>query len=210
LKQSQTIVPHKAPTLQPPSSHENIADVIKTFLPNTRCKITNEMRTFLIKLLGNKPVTSTLLYSGHLHGWKYKDFHSRCDSKGRTVSLFQIKDGDCIGGYTSQHWDSDKDCKYKADSSAFLFNLTRSRHFPSKGTGTDITCYRDCGPNFNGGDSSELCARDQPFNGNKKCWSWTYEPGYKIPLVDWNNQLTNQKDGKFTISELEVWLLVDE
>ena len=88
------------------------------------------MRLFLFKLLGNKPVTLTLLYSGHLHGWNKKDFHSRCDSKGRTVSLFQIKDGDCIGGYTSQCWESS--VKWKADSSAFLFNLTRSRHFPSR------------------------------------------------------------------------------
>ena len=137
MKQSQLIVPHKAqtkPTLQPPSSHENISDVIKTFLSNTRCQITNEMRAFLIKLLGNKPVTSTLLYSGHLHGWKYKDFHDLCDSKGRTVSLFQIEQGDCIGGYTSQCWESGSG-KWKADSSAFLFNLTRSRHFPSKATG---------------------------------------------------------------------------
>jgi hypothetical protein len=78
VKQSQLIVPYKAqtkPTLQPTSSLKNIADVIKTFLPNSRCQITNEMRTFLINLLGNKPVTLTLLYSGHLHGWYGKDFH---------------------------------------------------------------------------------------------------------------------------------------
>jgi len=107
------------------------------------------MRAFIYKLLNPKPglisklfgskssnktlIITTLLYSGHLHGWNWKDFHSRCDSKGRTVSLFQIKDGDCIGGYTSQCWDDSR--KFKADSSAFLFNLTRSRHFPSMATG---------------------------------------------------------------------------
>jgi hypothetical protein len=98
------------------------------------------MRLFLFKLLGSKPVISTLLYSGHLHGWNAKDFHSRCDSKGRTVSLFQIEQGDCIGGYTSQYWESAWYNKWKADSSAFLFNLTRSRHFPSKATGNNILC----------------------------------------------------------------------
>jgi hypothetical protein len=208
LKQSQIIVPHKAPTLQSPSSHENIADVIKTFLSNTRCQITNEMRAFLIKLLGNKPVTSTLLYSGHLHGWVYEDFHSRCDSKGRTVSLFQIEEGDCIGGYTSQCWESDIRGKYKEDSSAFLFNLTRSRHFPSKATGNDIYCRDDFGPCFSG-DSvyDDLAASNEPFNGKDRYVSWAKHPGYNIPLVDGKNQLTNQKDGWFTISELEVWLL---
>jgi hypothetical protein len=133
-----------------------MAAVIKTFLPNTRCKISNEMRAFLLKLLGNKPMTSILLYSGHLHGWNGKDFHSRCDNKGRTVSLFQIEQGDCIGGYTSQHWESLS--KDKADSSAFLFNLTRSLHFPSNATGKDIYCSSGCGPYFNGGDGCELAA----------------------------------------------------
>ena len=164
------------------------------------------MRIFLIKLLGNKPVTSTLLYSGHLHGWTYKDFHSRCDSKGRTVSLFQIEQGDCIGGYTSQCWETGG--KFKADSSAFLFNLTRSRHFPSKATGKNIFCCIGYGPCFLGGDRWELCAAwKEPFNGKDKCISWANEPGYNIPLVDGKNQLTNQADGKFTISELEVWLV---
>jgi hypothetical protein len=168
VKQSQLIVPDKAQTkatLQPISSLKNIADVIKIFLPNTRCQITDEMRAFLIKLLGNKPVSLTLLYSGHLHGWNLKDFHLRCDKKERTVSLFQIKDGDCIGGYTSQCWDS---CVYpgyyKVDRSAFLFNLTRSRHFPSKNTGKKIYCSSDWGPCFSGKGDSELVARE-PFNG---------------------------------------------
>ena len=154
-----TTKPLQQYTLEVSPSLNLLASVIKTFLPNTRCQITNEMRAFLIKLLGNKPVTSTLLYSGHLHGWMAKNFHDRCDSKGRTVSLFQIeqglyqiKRGDCIGGYTSQCWESyEYPGKYKADSSAFLFNLTRFRHFPSKATGTDIYCKSDYGPCFSGG-----------------------------------------------------------
>ncbi len=145
------------------------------------------MRAFLFKLLGNKPVTSTLLYSGNLHGWNYKDFHSRCDSKGRTVSLFQIQQGDCIGGYTSQHWESER--KYKADSSAFLFNLTRSCHFPSNATKQDIICYSNYGPYF-GSDTPELAAIN-PFNGKDNCYSGANCIGYNIPLVDGKNQLTN-------------------
>ncbi len=175
------------------------------------------MRAFIYKLLNLNPNTiyyyfsgkknliiTTLLYSGCLHGWTYKDFHSRCDSKGRTVSLFQIKDGDCIGGYTSQCWDDYSGSK--EDSSAFLFNLTRSRHFPSKDTGYDIYCGDDIGPCFTGG-GDDLVAYGQLFNGKDKCYSAANKPGYNIPLVDGKNQLTNQADGCFTISELEVWLL---
>ena len=119
-----------------------------------------------------------------------------------------MKDGDCIGGYTSQHWDQSK--TFKADSSAFLFNLTHSRHFPSKATGTDIYCGSNFGPCFHGGGMSELCAVSLPFNGDNKCYSWANKPGYNIPYVDRKNQLTNQRDGNFTISELEAWLLEEE
>ncbi len=136
------------------------------------------MLVFLLNVLGNKPVTLTLLYSGHLHGWKGIDFHSRCDSKGRTVSLFQIEQGDCIGGYTSQHWESSSTYKWKADSSAFLFNLTHSRHFPSKATGRDIFCSSSYGPSFSGEGGSDLSAWRQPFNGKDNCISKVNNTGY--------------------------------
>ena len=86
-----------------------------------------------------------------------------------------MKDGDCIGGYTSQHWDQSR--TFKADSSAFLFNLTHSRHFPSKATGTHIYCGKYNGPRFDGGNS-ELCAYEEPFNGNNNCISFVNKPGY--------------------------------
>ncbi len=59
------------------------------------------MRLFLYKLLGKKAVKTTLLYSDNLHGWTIEDIHDRCDNKGPTLTLIQIEDGDCIGGYTS-------------------------------------------------------------------------------------------------------------
>jgi hypothetical protein len=172
------------------------------------------MLVFLLNLLENKPITLTLLYSGHLHGWNCKDFHDRCDSKGRTVILFQIEKGDCIGGYTSQHWESVKyPGKEKADSSAFLFNLTRSRHFPSMASDKNIYCWSGYGPYFGGGVYDELVARYEPFNGKDNCWSYANQTGYLIPgkgIFSTTNQLTNQKDGGFTISELEVWLVDEE
>ena len=33
-----------------------------------------------------------LLYRGSKDGWKYKDFHDRCDGKGGTITLFKVKD----------------------------------------------------------------------------------------------------------------------
>ena len=81
------------------------------------------MRFFLLHLLGDKPIISILRYSGNQHGWKFKDFHNLCDSKRKTVTLFQIEGGDCIGGYTSLYWQSEKNTQ--SDYESFLFNMTQ-------------------------------------------------------------------------------------
>ena len=71
------------------------------FLQNSKCAKKNEEKLYLLELLGYKELVTILLYRGSDHGWKDKDFHSRCDHKGPTISLFKIKKGDCIGGFTT-------------------------------------------------------------------------------------------------------------
>ena len=62
----------------------------------------------------------------------------------------------------------------------------------------------------------ELVAYDEPFNGNKKCWSYVNETGYRIGVdKDGNNMLTSlplDKYGSssFTTVELEVWSVMFE
>jgi nitrite reductase/ring-hydroxylating ferredoxin subunit len=106
-----------------------ITNIIKDFLLNSKCVTEKQQREFLHKLLGNKQLVTILLYSGSIHGWMAKDFHSRCDNKGPTISLFKIKDGDCVGGYTTASWSFKN--KWLGDSEAMLFNLTCCRHFPT-------------------------------------------------------------------------------
>ena len=76
--------------------------MIDEFLQNSTCTSKKEEKLFLLKLLGNKRLKTKNLYRGSIHGWMFKDFHSRCDNKGPTISLFKVKDtGECIGGYTN-------------------------------------------------------------------------------------------------------------
>ena len=135
------------------------------------------------------------------------DFHSRCDNKGPTVSLFKIVDGDCVGGYTKAQWQSPYGYKYSNDNDAILFNLNHQRSFKNKGTGKEIFNGSDFGPVFRGnaGIGSDLGAINEPFNGNGRCYSWVNKPGYGITAEGGKNMLTNQEDGPFTITELEVW-----
>jgi hypothetical protein len=86
-----------------------------------------------------------------------------------------------------------------------LFNLSCCRQFPSKRSGRDIYCRDDFGPYFRGDGYVELSASNEPFNGDNKCLSYANKPGYGIPNEGGVNMLTNKRDGKFTISELEVW-----
>ena len=75
--------------------------LIDNFLANSKCVTENQEKEYLLKLLGNKRFVTYMLYRGSDHGWKRKDFHDRCDKKGPTISLFKVKDGDVIGGYTT-------------------------------------------------------------------------------------------------------------
>jgi hypothetical protein len=50
------------------------------------------------------------------------DFHSRCDKKGPTISLFKVEGGDYIGGYSNAIQSSDG-LKVE-DFAAMQFNLS--------------------------------------------------------------------------------------
>jgi hypothetical protein len=43
---------------------------------------------------------------------------------GVTISLFKIKDGDIIGGFTKAEWNSSSSNSYESDTDAVLFNLS--------------------------------------------------------------------------------------
>ena len=109
-------------------------DEMFQFLGNSKCAANIEEKKYLLKLLGNKEIVTILLYRGSDHGWTAKDFHLRCDHKGPIICLYKIKKGDCIGGFTNSQWSSTT--KHVGDCDAILFNLSCSRHYPSKNMGT--------------------------------------------------------------------------
>ncbi len=162
---------------------------MKDFLVNSKCATTIQQKKYLTYLVANQ--SATLLYSGSLHGWKAEDFHSRCDLKGPTISLFKIKKGDCIGGYTTNQWKSIPDRgKYDSDDDSVLFNLNWCRHFPKNKNGASILASIYRGPSFG---LFELNAGVGPFNEEYMCTTWAGGDGstYAISVVDGINMLTN-------------------
>ncbi len=72
-----------------------------------------------------------------------------------------------------------------------LFNLTTNKKFIIKNSEMAILCYNTRGPNF--GDT-ELAAFDEPYNGEKNCWSYVNRDAYAIPEgEDGTNMLINEK-----------------
>jgi hypothetical protein len=88
-----------------------------------------------------------------------------------------------------------------------LFNLSSSRQFTNTGKG-GIRCRSDWGPLFGSDKEGELGAFG-PFNGDGNCKSFANYPGYKIVIEGGKNMLTNKEDEDFTISELEVWEVIN-
>lgn len=71
--------------------------------------------------LGLQGKKSTLLYRASRDGWKFVNFHTKCDKKGATLVLFKTDKNKRCGGYTSVDWHSEG--KWESDESAFLFSL---------------------------------------------------------------------------------------
>jgi len=110
---------------------------IINFLTNSKCATDPQHKKYLTYLIGTK--STTLIYNASAHGGLYKNFHSRCDYKAPTITLFKIKNGDCIGGYTSAFWSSNDG--WVVDNDAFLFNLSWYLKFLNKKAGWGIGCY---------------------------------------------------------------------
>jgi hypothetical protein len=85
-----------------------------------------------------------------------------------------------------------------------LFNLSSCRCFPHQ-QGKAIYCSSGFGPLFSGKNYDAELFAIEPFNGEKNCRSDANCIGYKIPIKDGKNALTNKEGDYFTITEIEVW-----
>ena len=100
-----------------------------------------------------KQVKMHLLFRGSRDGWKYKNFHKKCDNQGPTIMLIKTSLGRLCGAFTPLPWDSTSNC-WKEDTSqqAFLFSLDSQTIYPiDKADSFAIYCRDTHGPMFGGG-----------------------------------------------------------
>jgi len=169
-------------------------------------------RTYLADVLPADATGLELLYRGSEHGWDRKDFHERCNGKGRTLSIFESSKAYLAAGYTSLPWTSDYGSK--EDSSAFLCALTNKMQLFKPGNPKGAVAHgSNWGPSWRG----SLNAYNNPMNRDKGGNCFTNEACnglYRIPTdSEGNSILTGEGSGyktdekKFTIRELEVFLV---
>ena len=82
-----------------------------------------------------------LIYRGTRDGMFAQNFHSKCDGKGPTITLFRNDKGNIYGGYSPIKWKSEGE--YQNENRCFMFTLTNIHNieptkFPSKNNGHEL------------------------------------------------------------------------
>ncbi len=126
-----------------------------------------------------------LIYKGSVDGFSPKDFHVRCDSIEKTITIIKSKAGHVFGGYTDKAWSSKPG--YINDSNAFLFNLVNNSYHTLKMKCSDpdhaISNDPNYGPRFgksrNG--KTDLCIK---LDSTNTLVSSDLGGSYKVPGLD--------------------------
>lgn len=152
----------------------------------------------LLKYFINKGnVKLSLIYKATIDSDFSNKFHEKCDDHSPTITLIKTDNGLRFGGYTTQTWNNDEDCKQ--DDEAFLFSMNlRKKYEIQKGVECAIYCGGEYGPTFGEGFDLCLCNNFMGLNGSYSNFPKSYGKGSST------NELTD-KNRNFKISDVEVY-----
>lgn len=86
----------------------------------------------------------TLLYNSLVDTDSAEIFHSKCDNKGKTLSIIESEHGLRFGGFTTLTWESiDKGSWKENDPTAFIFSLTNMKKLRCITQSCVIYCNKD-------------------------------------------------------------------
>lgn len=121
----------------------------------------------LQRLLGSN-YDLDLVYSSTKENYSSYEFHINVGNKRPTVSLIKLRNGQVIGGYTSQSWNGNG---FKEDKDAFIFNLSKERMYPVREPTQAIYCDEKYGVVFGKGDiliTDNECTSNFPSSYGKR------------------------------------------
>ena len=165
-----------------------------------KSKLINENQIEIIQnwISPNKFFKCKLLYDAKQNGDKVSTYHSLCDDKGPTLTIFTTSDNLTLGGYLSTSFNENSGWIH--DENAFLFSLNPDEKYPSIDTTYTFYGGKDRGPTF-GGYNIEIF--DNFFSNEKNKYNM------KRVSFDFNKKHKNSKDHFFKVVDLQVYQIID-
>ena len=121
----------------------------------------------------NGQIKLSLIYKATIDSDFASAFHSKCDDHAPTVIIIKTDKGIRFGGYTTQTWNCDEECK--KDENAFLFNLDNKRKYDiRKNAPFAIYCKENFGPAFGEGFDLFLCDNYMGLHGSYSNFPCSY------------------------------------
>ena len=154
----------------------------------------------LIKYFINKGnIKLSLIYKATIDSDFSNKFHEKCDNNSPTITLIKTDNGLRFGGYTTQTWNNNEECKQ--DEEAFLFSMDlRKKYEIQKGVECAIYCGGEYGPTFGEGFDLCLCNNFMGVNGSYSNFPKSYGKGSSTNELTRNNK-------NFRINDVEVYLV---
>ena len=139
-----------------------------------------------------------LLFDSKENGDKITTFHSLCDNKGKTLTIFTTDDNLTLGGYLSKSFNENSGWIH--DENAFLFSLNPDEKYVSIDTTYTFYGGKDRGPTF-GGYNIEIF--DNFLTNDKNKYNMSKA------TFDFHKKHKNDKDHFFKVIDLQVYQIYD-
>jgi len=161
-----------------------------------KSKLINEKQIEIIQnwISPNKTLRCSLLYDARENGDKVSKYHSLCDNKGATLTIFTTSDNLTLGGYLSVSFNENSGWIH--DDKAFLFRLNPDEKYPSIDATYTFYGGKDRGPTF-GGYNIEIF--DNFFSNDKNKYNMSKA------TFDFNKKHKSLKDHYFKVVDLQVF-----
>ena len=139
-----------------------------------------------------------LIFNAKEHGDKISTYHSLCDNKGKTLTIFTTDDNLTLGGYLSKSFNENSGWIH--DENAFLFSLNPDEKYVSIDTTYTFYGGKDRGPTF-GGYNIEIF--DNFFTNDKNKYNMSKA------TYDFHRKQKNDNVHYFKVIDLQVYQIYD-
>ncbi|XP_028403844.1 uncharacterized protein LOC114526442 [Dendronephthya gigantea] len=154
----------------------------------------------------------TCCWRTSLDGWDSRVFHTRCDNRGKTITL--VKVGNYIfGGYSTYQWGGSNGA-WRSSSSNYIFslrnkdNLSPFRSAVYRNTHLAIYTNPTYGPTFGGGHDLYIARNANKNRNSYTHFGNTYRPPSGYSYGNSNTQALLAGSYHFTPTEVEVYYYV--